>query len=440
MPRRQRIAAILAGCLLLAAGPTIAARNVILFIGDGMGLSCVTGARILKGEREGRQHPASASLFVDSFPYTALSRTYNLDQIVTESASGMTAIVTGEKTKSGYLSMVPSVDGSLRRLQTLTEIAESSGLSTGVVTTTRVTHATPAACYAHIEERGAEMRIPLFLIPGDPDYNADLGDGLDVILGGGRRQFLPDSAVDENGHPGVRNDGRDLRRELIDSGYAYVWDRAGLLRIDPARTPRLLGLFATSHMAFEDEREAAGYREPSLAEMVEAAIRVLSRDPDGFFLMVEAGRIDHALHSNMAVRALNETLALDDAVRGACQATDPEETLILVTADHELTLTIAGYPTLADGITGSGGTDRLGRPYPALLFGTGSRTEPLPPDSMSLIGAVEPAAIPLGGSTHGATDVPVFAYGETRYASRLHGVIENTALFGLLRDAIQGRR
>ncbi len=426
-------------------------RNLILCIGDGMGIASVTGARILAGELGGLDHPAAASLFIDTFPYTALSRTHSLDGIVTDSAAGMTALVCGEKTRDGWLGIVPAAGGiPERRLRTILEMAEAGGKATGVVTTTSVTHATPAACYAHVEDRDAELSIARQLLPEDEMYNHDIGDGLEVVLGGGRTFFVPKKGrggrdfLDEEGGRGARKDGRDLREDFRKAGYTFVWNRDGLAAVDPMKTSRLLGLFASDHMSFEDERAASRGGEPSLSEMVEKAIGILVRDPDGFFLMIEGGRIDHALHACQGLRALQETLAFDAAVRTAASLLDPEETLILVTSDHDHTMTIAGYPSAGVGVRGFGGKDKEGRPYPVLLFGTGPGWEgcerrQVSTDQLADPRHKDPSAVPMGGGTHGGMDVPIYAWGVRAYAERVHGTVENTAVFGYLRDALEGR-
>jgi alkaline phosphatase len=182
----------------------------------------------------------------------------------------------------------------------------------------------------------------------------------------------------------MRRDGRDLVAEWqAAAGRAYVWSRAQLDAIDPAATRQLLGLFEPSHMRFETERAADRAGEPSLAEMTTAAIRVLSRDPDGFVLLVEGGRIDHAHHLGSAWRALTETIALSDAVRAALASVDLAETLVVVTADHDHTLAFGGYPTRGNPILGTvvandsrgvpagPARDAAGRPYTALSYANG---------------------------------------------------------------------
>ncbi len=346
------------------------ARNVILFVGDGMGIATVTAARILEGQRRGEPGEENRLAF-EELPFVAFSKTYNTDAQVSDSASTMTAMVAGVKTQTGVL----GVDERIRRgdhtsveaarVRTILEEAEARGLATGVVTTTTVTHATPAGCYAHVPFRfweddsrmSSEARAD-----GFPDIARQLvefgvGDGLEVALGGGRRHFRPGGEADPEDprQPGGRLDGRDLTREWVEArdGAAYVWNRDQFEAIDLATTRHLLGLFEPSDMNWETDRAADEAGEPSLAEMTGLAIDLLSRDEDGFFLMVEGGRIDHGHHAGNAERALTDTIAFSDAVRVALAKTDPSETLIVVTADHSHTLTISGYPKRGNAILGT---------------------------------------------------------------------------------------
>ncbi len=398
--------------MLVITPPTQAAgvRNLILCIGDGMSGTAITGGRILAGQRAGLSNPAEGHLFIDSFSATAFLETYALDHLVTDSAAGITALVTGEKTQVGRLGIVALEDGSVRTLRTILEMAEEQGRSTGVVSTTRITHATPAGCYSHELDRDEESAIAVQLLPGDPNYNRALGNGLEVVLGGGRRTFLPKGKewLDEEGASGGRTDGRDLRADFRRAGYAYVWNREELLRLDVSRTDRLLGLFDSSHMAYDSERPLDTGGEPSLREMAVVAVRLLSKNPKGFFLMVEGGRIDHALHERHGVRAFEEVIAFDDAIRAVAALVDPEETLLIVTADHAHALSmVADAP------------DSLGPE----AFGGGGKVHSID-------------AVALGD--HDATDVPSYAWGIKRYTERLHGTRSNTAVFELLRDALAG--
>jgi alkaline phosphatase len=264
-----------------------------------------------------------------------------------------------------------------------------------VVSTARLTHATPAATYAHSPERGWESDADLpaaASAQGCRDIARQFvefpfGDGIDVALGGGRRNFLPASTQDpENPEAhGMRKDGRDLVQEWRShhGDGAYVWNAAQLAALDLAKTRRLLGLFEADHMNYEHDRAQDRGGEPSLAQMTRAAISVLRGNRRGYFLMVEGGRIDHGHHAGNAFRALDETLAFSDAVRAAREATADSDTLIVVTADHAHTLVFAGYSRRGNPILGKAvgsireengpefATDALGLPYTTLSYANG---------------------------------------------------------------------
>jgi alkaline phosphatase len=446
------------------------AQNVILFVGDGMGLSTVTAARIFEGQRQGKSGEEHRLSF-ERLPYVALAKTYSTNQQVPDSAAAMTAMVTGFKTKDGVLSLngnvtpkkASTVPGT--EVRTLFEWAEQKGLATGLVTTTRVTHATPAACYAHSPHRGWECDADITAEdPANaqfPDIARQLvefpyGDGLEVVLGGGRDRFLPQSLSDPEypGKRGKRRDGRNLTQEWLNRHpqAAYVWNKAQFDAVDPQSTKRLLGLFEPSHLSYETDRSRDAAGEPSLSDMTAKAIAILSRNPKGFVLMVEGGRIDHAHHDNNAHRALTDTVELDRAVALAREKTNPQETLIMVTADHGHVLALAGYPTRGNPILGKVrendafgnpapelARDQKGLPYTTLIYGNGPGHRQPRPD-LSQINTEDPdyrqeAAVPLKDDTHSGEDVPLYAGGPG--AHLFHGVLEQHAIFHLMVEAMQ---
>lgn len=456
------------------------ARNVILFVGDGMGISTVTAARILDGQRRGVDGEKN-SLAFEQLPYVALSKTYSANQQTSDSAPTMTAMVTGVKTNDGLLSIDQSVARDEKnnaviaaaRLTTVLELAEAKGLSSGIVTTTRVTHATPAACYAHTAERDweADSNIPAGATVRDiasqliDNFGAGaIGDGPEVVLGGGRTYFLPNTATEpEYGAKGRRKDGRNLIDEWqAKFGGAYVWNKAQFDAIDPAGTDRLLGLFENSHMQYEADRAGDGAGEPSLAEMTGKAIDILKKNKKGFFLMVEGGRIDHGHHAGNAYRALTDTIALSDAVRTAMAKTNDKDTLIIVTADHSHVFTIAGYPQRGNPILGkvvepgkSAYTKAAdGMPYTTLSYanGPGHHFLPVGGDTvysyppqpgrvadLSLLdttdqGFHQEALVPLSAETHAGEDVAIFAGGPK--AHLFHGVREQNYIFHVMKEAL----
>ena len=298
-----------------------------------MGVSTVTAARILDGQLRGQPGEENQLAF-ERLPHVALVKTYDTNQQVPDSAGTATAILTGVKTRAGVIDLDASAPLGVpskpeQRLRSLFEWAEERGLATGVVTTARLTHATPAAAYAHTPHRDWECDADLpaeASRAGERDIAAQLalmsaGDGLDVALGGGRAQFLPASARDPE-YPdqrGRRADGRDLIAtwQAARPGRAYVWNRAQLSALDLAKTQQILGLFEPSHMQYEAERARDAAGEPSLAEMTGVALDRLARNKKGFVLLVEGGRIDHGHHAGSAYLALHDAVALSAAVDAA---------------------------------------------------------------------------------------------------------------------------
>jgi alkaline phosphatase len=453
-----------------AADP-VPPKNVIFFLGDGYGMVPMTAARIYAVGEDG-------SNTVDSFPETAFVKTFSNDAQVTDSAPSMSAYMTGVKMNNEVISMssdtkaadangVPYVSGADSScpasgngspVTTLLELAKAAGRGTGVVTTTRVTHATPAATYAHVCHRDGENTIAAQLVPGGAGFNSQLGDGVDVVLGGGWQHFL--AKGDAMGSS--RSDSRDLVAELKAKGYSFVNDQPGLNAV-AASTSKLIGLFTKGHMNFDLDRDPA--KEPSLAEMTSKAIDVLAKNQKGYFLMVEGGRIDQALHPTLARKALQDAKAFDDAIAAAIakvKLTDPElkNTLIVVTADHDHTLVLNGYAALTGKTTATNpgilglmrdysdpskpALDADGKPFTTLVFGNG---ENRPAGARALQATLtddmvfdknyhQEAAVPMtaGNETHGGADVFLGAMG--RMADSFHGVIDNTKVFQLVKSAM----
>jgi alkaline phosphatase len=449
--------------------PTTEPKRVIFFLGDGMGMATMTAARIYAVGEDG-------DLTMDTLPETAFIKTYSNDAQVTDSAPSMSAYMTGVKMNNEVLSMssetiardpVADANGNLlgnncgsdngKPVTTLLEIAKSQGLSAGVVTTTRVTHATPAATYAHICHRDLENDIAAALVPGGTGYNSALGtDGLEVVLGGGTQFFLPKDKG------GKRADGRNLIDEFKAKNYAVASNATEFNAINGTTTKRLVGLFTSSHMSYDLDRDPA--KEPSLADMTTKAMDILGQNDKGYFLMVEGGRIDHALHETTAKKALQDTVAFDNAIKAAldkARATDPElkNTLIVVTADHDHTLVLNGYAKrtgkttagnpgvlglLKSYVDGSIAKDLDGAPYTIIGFGNGeNRVQGSRAANASLDDATVGANVyhqeavvrmPAGGETHGGTDVFLGAIGKN--ADSFFGTIDNTRVFSLVRSAM----
>ena len=452
--------------VLLALTSSIGhAKNVIFFLGDGMGISTVTAARIFAGQAKGATGE-EYDLAFDQFPNLALIKTYNTDAQVPDSAGTITALTTGEKTRIGVIAVNSSVarDDCAAALDntlpTLVELAEQAGMSTGIVSTARVTHATPAGAYAHSPNRNWESSASTpneAEALGCKDIALQLiemahGDGLDVILGGGRREFMPFEADDPEypSRPGLRDDGRNLVEEWLaaDSARQYAWhgdEFAKWLSSPAPQDGQLMGLFEPSHMQYEADRAKDLGKEPSLKDMTALAVKQLARNDKGYFLLVEAGRIDHAHHLSNAYRALTDTVALSEAVQWVVDHVDMEETLILVTADHSHTMTISGYPRRGNPILGKvqmpAGEpilDALARPYTTLSYANGPGYKLKVPD-LSEVDTQAPnyqqlSTVPMPAETHAGEDVAAFAAGKN--ASAVRGVMEQDRLFGVMYNAL----
>ncbi len=425
------------------------AKNVILFIGDGMGISTITAARIYAGQKLGQTGEEYVLPF-ERFDNVALVKTYNTDAQVPDSAGTATAMHSGEKTRIGMLGVGPGADKADCRtaaehaLPLLGEEATQRGLALGIVSTARLTHATPASVYARSNSRdweadaafpekqaGFECRdIALQLIESD----------FDVALGGGKAAFY-----------GENTGGW---RSVADADLPAMWaTRTGgtvvhsASELDAASSDMpVLGLFTASHMTYMAERETASI-EPTLTDMTAAAVKRLGADPDGYYLMVEGGRIDHAHHAGRAGFALEEAAEFARAIQYAVDNTNPAETLILVTADHSHVFTIAGYPQRGNPILGhvvappeSGKGEgslvlaRDGKPYTTLGYGNGpgaiSRERAVPETGLQ---ARQQAAIPTDSETHGGEDVAL--YGSGPGAQGVRGVIEQNRIFHIIRSA-----
>lgn len=459
------------------------ASGIILFVGDGMSVATVSAGRIYVGQNnggDGEEHQLS----FEKFPYTGLAKTYNTNQQTPDSAGTMTAMLTGSKTKAGVL----SVNTLARRadpescsgynLKTLFELAEDEGWATGIVTTTTVTHATPAAAYAHTPERNWESDADLSEAAADAGckdiaqqlIDFDYGNGIEVILGGGRKNFLPESAEQSisGSDKGVRKDGRDLIAEWLadHKKSVYVSNHGELAALDIKKSKHVLGLFADDHLDFEVDRKRGDEGQPSLTTMVDTALQLLQKR-DRFLLVVESGRIDHAHHVGNAYRALEELAEFDRAIALAEQSVDRSDTLLVVTADHSHTLTFAGYPTRGNPILGfvkgnndSGEPeDQLSlaadkKPYTTLGYANGPGYFNQPPNPENPYARFiqgktgrhttadddphaghyhQEALVPLQTETHAGDDVAIYAQGP--WAHLLTGVVEQNVIYHVLKHA-----
>lgn len=290
---RGLCAFVCAGNLLLACAAGAMPTNVILFIGDGMGVGQIAAAGMYAG----------AALSFESFPYQGQIATHSASSAITDSAAAATAMATGQKVNNGVISTALTGDGA--ELKTVLEYASDMGKSTGLVTTTSITHATPAAFAAHEPSRSNNAQIA--------------------------QDYLTQT------RPNVLFGGDGFMAGATAAGYAVVNDAAGLQALDTDSTTFVSGQFASGDMEYELDRESTT-TQPHLSDMTAVALGILDNDPDGFFLMVEGGRIDHAAHANDIERTVQEVLEFSRAVETAMDwvaASAALDTLVLVTADHE---------------------------------------------------------------------------------------------------------
>ncbi|XP_050540533.1 alkaline phosphatase-like [Daktulosphaira vitifoliae] len=419
------------------------AKNVIFFLGDGMSIPTLTAARIYKGQMKGKTGEEETLTF-EKFPFTGLSKTYCVDSQVGDSACTATAYLTGVKSNIetiGVSGKVKNRDckGSIdsnNRTESLLRWAQKANKRTGLITNMRITHATPAGAYASIANRGWES---------DHDINYDIfnglahrecletsdiarqliesetGQNLNVILGGGLGKFIPNYEKDVFGRLGERIDGKNLIKKWTemkkDKKAKFVMNRSELMAVDN-KTDYLFGLFAYSHMEFNLTSNKK--IEPSLVEMTEKAINILSNDKNGYVLFIESGNIDWAHHDNWAHIALDETVMLSNAVEKALQLTNSSETLIVVTSDHAHTMTLNGYPHRGADIFGHAKNSDIDQmPLSTLSYANGLGVKPsrdgkrynLTDDDTHDKWYQFQAMVPLTKETHGGDDVAVFAKG-----------------------------
>ena len=412
------------------------AKNVILFIGDGMGISTITAARIFDGQSQGKKGEEHQLAF-DSFENVALVKTYNTNAQVPDSAGTATAILSGYKTNIGAVNVPPALLDARSPDSCnpdalpphLTKRSHDAGKAVGIVSTARITHATPAAMYGHAPLRDLEADKDLT----GPFVNCTslaqqmVDSQAEVILGGGHEEFSK------------------AQIETLKTDFIYVGNKTEMMA---AKSGKLRGLFSPSHMSFEADRSDT--EEPSLAEMTSVAIDRLSANKDGYVLMVEAGRVDHAHHGTNAYRALTDMQALNEAVKVA-KAKAGDNTLIMVTADHSHVFTMAGYPVRGNPILGLAKgfdaetrqidiiKDKDGKPYTTLGYHNGPNVREA--DSPALTDNMVQAkdfrqqtAVNLASETHAGEDVALFATGPG--AETVRGVMEQNEIYNVMAKAM----
>ncbi len=449
------------------------AKNIILFVGDGMSVGTVTAARILDGQLRGKTGEENL-LRWEKFPNMSLVKTYNTNQQTPDSAGTASALMTGQKTLAGVISVSQNVifndckTALSSSLSTFLELAEKNGLSTGVISTAKLTHATPATSYAHTPNRSWEddSKMPeKAKKEGCTDIaqqfiDFKFGNGIDLAFGGGRQHFFSKDNLGPEGKKGKRSDGKNLIKDWKakhKKGH-YVWNNQGFNNIPDDTKQPVLALFNPSHMQYEAVRDKTANGEPSLTEMTEKAIKIMQNKDGGFFLFIEAGRIDHAHHGNNAYMALHETVEYSKAVKKSMSMINPEETLVIVTADHAHGFVMGGYsrrgnPILGKAIhnasahskKGEAATDKAhlakdGLPYTTIGYYTGSSAEinkgrkDLKNTDTTVKNFKQSALIPFSSASHSMEDVPVYASGPSAYLFR--GVIEQNYIYHVMYHAL----
>ncbi|MCP3850438.1 MAG: alkaline phosphatase [Gammaproteobacteria bacterium] len=279
------------------SGATSVPKNIILFIGDGMGIAHLTAGKIIKG-----------SLNLEEFKHIGLLMTHSQDALVTDSAASATAMATGYKTRNGFISL--SSEGTA--LKTVVEYAKEQDKATGIVVTSSITHATPAAFATHVNDRDKETIIAEQLAQS----------GVDVLLGGGWSFFVPNTVAGSQ-----RPDHRDLLADMRQSTHVVMTKKEFKTLSD---VDSLVGLFAREGLPKVEQRQ------PSLSDMTQKAIEILSKNKKGFFLMVEGSQIDWAGHKNNESYLISEMVDFDNTIGVALAfAKENTDTLVVVTSDHE---------------------------------------------------------------------------------------------------------
>lgn len=448
---------------------TSRAKNIILFVSDGNGVGTNYAVRLFQGQKLGKfgdEHVLS----YEAMPHLALVKTYNVNAQTPDSAGTSTAMNAGVKTNVGVIGVDSSVNRGdcsaveAGKLTTIGTLANAAGKAVGYISTARITHATPASGYAHSADRNWEDDSKLPDGCNQKDIARQLIDKMvagdvDLAMGGGRRHFLPADTQDEEGKNGRRGDGADLIAEAKSAGIQYAWNDLSFAKLSRSGRAGVLGLFESSHMKYEHDR--AG--EPSLSEMTAFAIESLSHGQEGYFLLVEAGRVDHANHRGNLHRTVTDGVAFADAVATALKMTDARDTLIVVTADHEHSIAFNGYCGRGSPITGlcykvnqegvrhldepNLGDDKKPYTVAGFLNGPGSvlkesgqgvfvgERPALTNDDATDPDYLQQALIPLQRSeTHSGEDVAVYAQGP--WAHLLDGTIEQNMIFHVMRHAM----
>lgn len=441
---------------------TNTAKNVILFVADGMGIGTNYGIRLFAGQEQGllgEEH----NLPHDLFPHSAIMKTYNINAQTPDSAPTAGSMNTGVKQVFNTINLDETAVfddcSSEVPLRLFSEIMSDDGRSVGIVSTTSAAHATPAAVYSRTANRNWFSDAP----EGCTDIATQLIDQfeagvIDVSLTGGARDFAGEGVELETA-TGRRPDGVNLIERAQELGVQYVYDAETLASAD--RSEPVIGLFASSDMAYEHDRPEG---EPSLADMTVAALESLQTNEDGFYLMVEAGRVDHANHGGNAYRAFTDGVMFNEAIQAVLDRVDLEETLVIVTADHEHVITFQGYcgrgtpvtglcMDIADGQVEHSGEPVLaadGLPYTVVTYGNGAGSILIEQEDGTYSGSrpeltqeeaqdpdyLQQALIPASSESHSGVDVGLWATGP--WSHLFGGTMDQETIFHVMNQAAFG--
>ncbi|XP_029169020.1 alkaline phosphatase-like [Nylanderia fulva] len=422
------------------------AKNVILFIGDGMSPDTITASRIYRSGETSR-------LAWEHFPHIGILKTYNVDRQVPDSASTATALFGGVKTNYEVVGVdanvklgdCPASLNANNHVHSFITWAQAAGKATGFVTTTRVTHATPAPLYAHCANRRweCESKMPESAV-GCKDIARQLiedepGKSINVIMGGGRQVLKSNVSAGEfdpiDSWACYRQDGRDLIADWTrdkssrNLTYSVIQNNEELSRLDVDNVDYLLGIFANSHMEMDWKRERGPKGQPSLEEMTVTALRILQKSKKGYFLMIEGGMIDFAHHRGHAAQALLETVRLSDAVNATLRMIDTNNTLVIVTSDHTHSMNFNGFSLRGSSVLGIAQESKYdGVPYTKLSYSTGGPNNIAYTVNKDRVVRIDPsksntsdftysqqATIISDEAYHGGGDVAVYAIGPHAY-------------------------
>ncbi|XP_014603331.1 PREDICTED: alkaline phosphatase [Polistes canadensis] len=441
------------------------AKNVIIFVGDGMSPDTITASRIYRAGE-------TSNLAWEKFPHIGLLKTYNTNKQVPDSASTATALFGGVKTNYEVVGVDVNVklgdcEASLNtsyHVESIIALAQASGKATGFVTTTRVTHATPAPLYAHCPNRRWECEAKM---PKNMTACKDIarqlvenkpGRDIKVIMGGGRQTLR--SNVKSGKYDPIdtwacySTDGRDLIRDWAKDkqerkiAFKVVENNEQLSMVDTEKVEYLFGIFANGHIKMDWEREKGPEGQPSLEEMTVTALKVLNKSKNGYVLVVEGGLIDFAHHRGHAAQALLETVRFSDAINATINMIDTKETLVIVTSDHGHSMSFNGYSDRGTSILGIAQKSRHDKiPYTTLTYSTGgpnnaaytinstkhlTRIDPSTYDTTAF-NYSQQAAIVSDEAYHGGGDVAVYAIGPS--AHLFHSVHEQNYVAHVIRYA-----